>query len=461
MIQNPSEPRGADFKYHHYQEPCSRLKNLIARLPVNPGRVITPFLVGCVNRVYTELKANPQFRDACEEIAPMVVKSVIHRYKFILNFIRCPSHPHERDIYLLKNCDLIYKALPLLEGPLDVRLGAANRSECTSLELGALRDTLKKFSSRSCLDSDIETLANDCKQLTHLDISCSTDISDRVVDHILKFNHLLELNLWKVHSLSQEALQHLLTSLAEVDVSEDEEDTQRPPVFRSQILMRLGCSNLTDQHISLISKFNNVSILTLSNVNCFLTPLRDIRRILMLTLSDSRFVLVEELLLAIGNGLVCLNLIDVIGTDFNFIMVNCYKVNCLHLCFKEKEHLILPENWNLPGAAWHRSLVHWGEFLQVSISDLHVVQYILTRFPYLTRLMLSNSVDDVFLEGLMQRVRNPHLKNLFWGDSLEITFNGGVASVRKFCSDGEPCMQQIMIRNNLSDKYKYITFPFH
>jgi hypothetical protein len=92
MIETTSEPRGADLQYHHYQGPCNRLEDLLTRVPTTRAREVTLVLIGQVNRVYTELVAKPNFRDACEEIAPLVLKSVIHPSVKNLECIR--YYPH-------------------------------------------------------------------------------------------------------------------------------------------------------------------------------------------------------------------------------------------------------------------------------------------------------------------------------------------------------------------------------
>jgi hypothetical protein len=75
MIETPSEPRGDDGKYHHYQEPCSRLEDMLQRVPPNRGRDITHFFISHVNQTYIELMSKERFMDACEEIAPLILKS--------------------------------------------------------------------------------------------------------------------------------------------------------------------------------------------------------------------------------------------------------------------------------------------------------------------------------------------------------------------------------------------------
>jgi hypothetical protein len=383
--------------------------------------------------------------------------------------------------------------------------------------VGGFRDTLEKFSSRSCKDSDIATLANNCKQLKCLDISCSTGVSNRIADYILTFEHLEELNLYEVSCLDETSLLYILTAFTEVDISkgiysqnDDADilsssedmfkdtgdsskipqditpeiipseiipsavipsevthsvesapsditcppsvtpslsDTVCSPVFRSQLLQKFGCSWARKRHIKLISQFSNLTSLILSKVrSCVLTPLKDLKNLRSFGLWYSRFVLVEDLLKAIGTQLDCLSITDVVGTDFDFIRLYCRSVACLHLCFTDARELIMPRNWNIHGTSWHRRTAYPSVVsLQIFLNDLAVVQYLLTHFRNLENLFFSNNFDVIFFESLLQRMYNPHLRTLYWGDEVAVTFHGRIASVKKFYSDGVKGVQNIVV----------------
>ncbi|XP_033609014.1 uncharacterized protein LOC111868618 [Cryptotermes secundus] len=179
----------------------------------------------------------------------------------------------------------MYTALPLLRDLKEVSLGPANRTDDVPLDVQGFRDTLEKFASRSCRDSDLEELANNCKRLRCLDISDSPDVSDAIVEHILKFEHLEELNLCEVSFLSEEALGRLLEGLCDVqvfrcgDTQKDLEnllgcgkDTAKDtgassvssPSPRSQRLKIFGCADPRKQHIDLIAQFSNLTSISLS-----------------------------------------------------------------------------------------------------------------------------------------------------------------------------------------------------
>lgn len=218
---------------------------------------------------------------------------------------------------------------------------------------------METFSSYSCRDSDIETLAKKRKKLRCLHISSSQSISDRVADYILMFENLEELNLCEVDSLSHRALQHILNGIAEVELSVSDDvptEFEIPPnpdkempeddgfpskTPRSQLIKDFGCSNATNQHITLISqKFSNFTSLSLSNIHtCMLTPLKNLQQLREFTLIDSTFFLVGDLIQAVGSQLTCLDFVDVKGTNFNFICDTCPSLVCLHHCFDSGQNI--------------------------------------------------------------------------------------------------------------------------
>jgi len=64
-----------------------------------------------------------------------------------------------------------------------VRYEDSNKSD-NMMNLEGFRDTVERFSSRSCGYSDIETLAKNCSSLRYLDVSSSEGISFRFVDYV-------------------------------------------------------------------------------------------------------------------------------------------------------------------------------------------------------------------------------------------------------------------------------------
>jgi hypothetical protein len=357
----------------------------------------------------------------------------------------------------------MYKALPLLQGLKELRLGATDRTKDMELVVGAFGDTLEVFSSRTCWNSDVETLAKNCRQLKCLDISGSTYITDRIVDFVLLFEHLEELNLYETNYLTNIGLLRILTGLVEIKISSFEH-FKKPigvcasrrkhlptvggaspaaslycPEFRSKLLKRFGCDRPSETHLRLIAEFSNLTSLALTHVLiCPLTPLKDLKHLQKLTLKKSRFSLAEEFLKAIGNQLKCLHFIEVSGMDLNFISEKCPSLLCLHLCFDIWQYLCLPYQSGLPEAALRPAPVFpTVTFLQLSISDRGSTEYILTGFRNLKKLSIGYTFDDeTFLQSIIQNKYMIHLEELFWGDDVIVKISGSSAYVSQFYIGG-------------------------
>ncbi|PNF25905.1 hypothetical protein B7P43_G10650 [Cryptotermes secundus] len=364
----------------------------------------------------------------------------------------------------------MYTALPLLRDLKEVSLGPANRTDDVPLDVQGFRDTLEKFASRSCRDSDLEELANNCKRLRCLDISDSPDVSDAIVEHILKFEHLEELNLCEVSFLSEEALGRLLEGLCDVqvfrcgDTQKDLEnllgcgkDTAKDtgassvssPSPRSQRLKIFGCADPRKQHIDLIAQFSNLTSISLSQVNYPLTLLKDLKYLVIFKISNSRFMYVNELLIAVGNRLKCLNIVNVLCTDYDFLRANCVSLICLHLCFKARSDLILPPDYSeaRPAPPDFPKV----EFLQLYIRELLAAKYILFGFKKLTRFNLQIEVPDyrIYLEHILDRGDKVHLEEVYW-KNVVIKFYPNVFTITTFHSDGTKTVHNVLERTEMA-----------
>lgn len=454
----------------NYQEPCRLLQEpLIHCLPCDRARDISVALVRQVAQCYSDLKNNTLYRNACAERAPLVLKSVLHPSVKRLECIRDTSHPSILEYYKVTNCDLLYKALSLLRGLKDVSLGPANRTDDMSLDVQGFRDTLEKFASRSCRDSDLEMLANNCKRLRYFDISHSSDISDAIVEHILRFEHMDELNLCEVSFLSEEALGRILKGFCDVrlclcaDIQKHRESLRRcgkdmakdigaysvsisSP--RSQRLKIFGCAHPRKQRIDIIAQFSNLTSISLSQANYPLTPLRDLEYLISFKLSNSRFMFVSELLIAIRNRLKCLNIVDVFCTDYDFLRANCVSLICLHLCFKTRSDLILlPDYCEVSPPLPDFPKV---EFLQLYIRELLAAKYILFGFKRLRRFNLQIEVPDyrIYLEHILDRGDKIYLGEVFW-KNVVIKFYPNMFSIITFHSDGTKTVHNVEERADM------------
>jgi hypothetical protein len=432
----------------HYQEACDHLNKIInIYVPPFLANKVTLVFIRPVNQRYNKLKNDRVFKNNCEKLAPVVLKSVIHKCVNSLDCIPNTAHRTQLDYYKVRNCDLVYKTLSLLHGLSVLRLGIAQRTDDMILDVSGFRDTLQEFASRSCWDSDIETLAKYCKRLRCLDISSSESISDGVVDYILMFEHLEELNLCEVTSLSEDALQRILKGLAEDELSKseglrtstEEASSSITGTFRSERLLIFGCNNPLDHHITMIAQFRKLTSLAFSNVvNTNLTPLKNLKYLEDLVLKKSKFSCAAELLTSIGNQLECLNIVDVSGTDYNSINVNCPSLPCLHLCFEEIEELCLPceyrqaEQSRKPAPEFPR--IH---SLQLFVSDPDAADYVVAGCKNLRSLYLETKCSEINLlvDGIMERKNLIHLREVFWED-VAVMCSEKECCIFKFHSDG-------------------------
>ena len=330
LITDTIYQRGPDGKYHHYQEPCNRLADYITRhVPPFYASEVTQRLVRYVVIRYVIL-IHGAFRSACEEIAPYVLKAVIHPSVKCLDFIRDSSHPTLLDYYKEIESELIYKTLPLLKDLITVRLGKSVRIINVPLEVEGFRNTLEEFCCREFWERDLALLAHKCKHVARLDIGVSIDYLSRAFCYISRFKYLEELNLSRIRNLPENELQRILLWLAGVlpseESSEEREDILAYSASSSQesgntsaaessrtlpaccpgaessrtlparcpdaessrtlparcpgaessrtlrarcpgLLKSFGCSNAIDPHINLISQFYNLTSLVLANVS--------------------------------------------------------------------------------------------------------------------------------------------------------------------------------------------------
>jgi hypothetical protein len=282
---------------------------------------------------------------------------------------------------------------------------------------------------------------------------------------------LEELNLCEVHSLSDEGLQSILDGFAADELSHrlyslkasdippsTTEDlskasgasaatSSRPPTSRSQMLKTFGCSCAKVQHIRIIAQFSNLTSLSLSNIlTCVLTPLQKLKHLKEFTLTDSRFVLAQDLLIAIGSQLKCLNIVDVFGTDLHFISEKCHSLNCLHLVFHTAEDLWLLRRYQTPGPN-RLPIFEFPavDFLELFVCERSTAECIVTRFPHLKKLFMRYIFEDTFLVWIRSHKNLQNLRELIWGEDSVINFNEKCAYIKEFHSDGRISVYEMQI----------------
>jgi len=460
LITDPRYRRGPDGKYHHYQVPCSRLQEyIIVHVPRDVAGEVTVRLMRKVSLCYSELINDGRFRSACEEVAAYIFRAVVHPSVKCLDFVRNREHPTLFDYHKEVNGDLVYRTLPLLRDLRVLRIGKMATFARVSLDVEGFRDSLEKFSTFNYLEKDIEELANKCKRIRCLELGGTIIYPSNICNLISRFEYLEELNLSLLRFLSSDDLLVILywlfgflplytlpsqktggtAKLAEAS-SQTHKEVLMEDLFRNRPLRNsgqlksFGCANARNEHIDLICMFYNLTSLVLSNItpSCSLAALRYLNRLKNLTLIRSRFSDVEEFLKVSGNQLICLNLVDVFGTNFAIISQNCRSLECLHLCFSRSEDLILPANYrdfdshSLPVPEFPLVVT-----LQLYITEHSARGYILSRFPNLRKLALLYTGDDMtLLDSIMNRTRLVRLEEFYWGLQTVMVF-----------SDRPPCFR--------------------
>jgi len=134
--------------------------------------------------------------------------------------------------------------------------------------------------------------------------------------------------------------------------------TTYPKMLQSKLLKHTVCSQVTKQHISLISqKFSNPTSLSLSDMHTYvLTSLRNLRHLRGFSLIDSTCHLVVGLLEASGSQPTSQKFVDVNGKDFSFIGDKCPSLLYLLLCFDSDQSIqphrtykeAKPDNMHVP-----------------------------------------------------------------------------------------------------------------
>jgi hypothetical protein len=192
-------------------------------------------------------------------------------------------------------------------------------------------------------------------------------------------------------------------------------------------------------------KFKNLTSLALNNARTTtLMDLCELEHLQKLTFTNSRFSLIEEILPELGNQLLCLNLINVAGTDLRTICANCHLLECLHLSFNISQFLVLPilHDWERPLPALEKIIT-----LKLHVDDRRVVEPILDYICNVKRLVMEYTFDDdeTFLERIIQRNWLKNLEELYWGCSIVVTFSQGVTTVHEFYSDGRISVHHTLI----------------
>ena len=472
LITNPRHRRGLDGKYHHHEEPCSRMQQYITYyVPPDSASYITPRLMRHVNLCYNELIIG-RFNIPCEEIAPYVLKSVIRTSLKCLDVLRNEAHPTLLDYYKDIDSDLIYRTLPLLRGFKTLRLGNVMGRVNEFLDVEGFRNTLEEFACPLISFSDFARVADNCKYVKRIDIGGPLNFLSQAFGYISAFKYIEDLNVNLVYDLSEKDLDGILLWLAGI-LSFDEERSEDAGSARTRaahtsggsrmysvaegsrtyparnlgLLKSFGCFNARYKQINLISQFYNLTSLVLVNEepSPSLAPLGNLKLLKNLTLEGYVFSHTQEVLKSIGNQLKCLNLKGVENTDLSFVSQNCGTLECLHIRFPFTSHALSSgkSNHEKPGSVPAAEFPHVLA-LQLYFCPITVWQYIVSNFPNLRKLSLPFPRDLLLLQKEIQERRLTRLEEFYWGKNTVVHFNGRIAMRAEFYCDGEMIVENYM-----------------
>jgi hypothetical protein len=179
-------------------------------MPRDAVEDVTYRLISRVSVCYTYLSSDSKFQSACEEIAPYVLKAVIHPTLKRLDLIRDTWHPTVLEFYDDVNCDLVYRTLPLLRDLKVLRIRKMSTFGNVPLDVEGFKDTLEEFSSRNFLERDIETLANKCKKIRSLELGGRKPICSTIFHLVSRFECVEDLNLTMLSFINNADLQRIL-----------------------------------------------------------------------------------------------------------------------------------------------------------------------------------------------------------------------------------------------------------
>jgi hypothetical protein len=103
IITGPTSPRDPEILFRRCQEPCRLLEqNINEHVPEKIAMEVSVKLMKHVSLTYIELMDNRDFKTACDRIAPLVLKSVVHNSVKSLECLRDIHHPTSSTIIRLQ-----------------------------------------------------------------------------------------------------------------------------------------------------------------------------------------------------------------------------------------------------------------------------------------------------------------------------------------------------------------------
>ncbi|PNF32621.1 hypothetical protein B7P43_G17931 [Cryptotermes secundus] len=392
-----------EFK-QNIQEMCRCLAVMIQNaVPPVLAREVTIKVLQALNDTFLEMKttANSKW---LHRIMPEVAFAVIHPTVTSLECFEEKLHPTTIDYYKLRRSDLIFHDLHKMKNLKVLNLVKWHKRGLNDQDITG---NLERVSFHGCHDCDLEVLSRCCKDLKSLDISYSSQVTNRSVDSILRFQHLEELTIHST-SITRRGQRKMLRRFAEMRMLGNDESS--PSAF----LKRFACQNPRDTHIWLLTEtFQNLTSLSVTRIrNCNLNALKRLKHLSALTLKHGDFSHVEELLAAIGRQLISLHLELIEDLNFMFIVRTCISVRCLGL-------LLYTEFPPSGSCSEHFSGVAALEYpsvrcLHIGFKGRHSCDSALSYFVNLKKLYVNCAMNSRLFGKILTREELKYLEEFVW-----------------------------------------------
>lgn len=402
-------------KVHHAHERCRQLKYILhCTLPTIIANKMTVKLLKRIDSLYDDIR-DCISESWCQEVIYELLSAIIH--PGVTRLELGSEHMHSFDYRYELNFIVffLFNSLCTMNDLKVIRLG---NQYCHRVWTNSVRvaESLEEFTSMyKCSDALLEAVTESCKRLKRLHVSWSPNVTDVSVGAILKLRHLEELSV--MGKISENGLTQLLNGLAGNTGSGD-----RDSQMCSSQLLSFGCYNISSLHLGLLVEHfpNLVELKLLCSNKCDLTPLKDLKYLRGLWLSNIKFTEVRQLLCAIGSQLVYLHLIYAEALDVKFIGEHCRSLNCLHLIAYDETvpssedytHPRLPGfesveclHLNFPGTSWPKFFLHQCKNVR------KLVVY------------LRNNINCEMLEEALQQATLYHLEEIYWSPTCQFAQN--------------------------------------
>lgn len=402
-------------KVHHAQERCRQLKYILhCTLPAIIANKMTVKLLRCVDRLYDDIRDSIS-ESWCQEVIYELLSAIIHPGVTRLELGAEPMHSFDYRYELNFIVFFLFNKLCTMNDLKVIRLGNQYRHGVWTHSV-RVAESLEEFTSvYKCSDALLEAVAESCKRLKRLHVSWSPNVTDDSVSAILKLCHLEELSV--MGKISQNGLTQLLNGLAE-----NKGCGGRGPQTCSSQLLSFGCYNISSLHLSiLVEHFPNlVELKLLCSNECDLTPLKGLKHLQGLWLSNIRFTDVRQLLCAIGSQLLYLHLIYAEALDVKFIGEHCSSLNCLHLIAYD-ETIPSSEDYAHPCLPGFESV----ECLHLNFPGISWPQFFLHQCKNVKKLVvyLRNSSNCGMLEQVLRQTTMSHLEEVYWSPACQFAQN--------------------------------------